>query len=534
MPDFPPTPQQAEIIETVGNEPETSIMVDSRAGSAKTTTIEMAAAHISPSISTLAVAFNKRIAEELAARLPPHVVCKTMNALGHQAWYGAIRRRLTLNADKMFQITKAVTESDATFASLDRDEQQELFSSILALSRAAKSVGLVPVGAPMMRTGLVPDDDESWEIMAFDKGIDLDRDGLIIYFARHAVLRSIRMAYESEIDFDDQIYMSVLFGGVFPRFHTVIVDEAQDLSPMNHMMLRKCCSTRLIAVGDPYQAIYAFRGADSNSMTTLMNHWQFRRLGLTNSFRVPHNVSRRQRDHVPDFASHETVNQGIVVHWPADIKGQQSEAARAGDAPQVWSISDVPREGAILCRNNAPLLALAFTFIKNRRPVKVLGNDIGAGLARLLIKVAKRNERLPLEEVRPLIDAWFAEELEKLKDKESRQDVLRDRRDSLLVLVEASGCATVGEASRFIKDLFADQKNTGLVLSSGHKAKGLEWHWVMHLDPWRIPSKQAKRQMDLGNPAPMMQEKNLRYVIETRTKGTLVLANLDDCEERGE
>jgi hypothetical protein len=72
---------------------------------------------------------------------------------------------------------------------------------------------------------------------------------------------SIRLAYEGQIDFDDQIYMPTLFGGTFPRFPLVMVDEAQDLSPLNHAMLEKLVTSRLIAVGDPFQSIYGFRGA---------------------------------------------------------------------------------------------------------------------------------------------------------------------------------------------------------------------------------------------------------------------------------
>jgi hypothetical protein len=45
---------------------------------------------------------------------------------------------------------------------------------------------------------------------------------------------------------------------------------------------------------------------------------------------------------------------------------------------------------------------------------------------------------------------------------------------------------------------------------------------VVHLDPWRIPSKWAKSE------AARIQEANLRYVIETRPKKALVLANIED------
>jgi hypothetical protein len=69
---------------------------------------------------------------------------------------------------------------------------------------------------------------------------------------RTVLTDSIRLAYEGQIDFDDQIYMPTLFGGTFPRFPLVMVDEAQDLSPLNHAMLEKLVTSRLIAVGDPY------------------------------------------------------------------------------------------------------------------------------------------------------------------------------------------------------------------------------------------------------------------------------------------
>jgi superfamily I DNA/RNA helicase len=71
---------------------------------------------------------------------------------------------------------------------------------------------------------------------------------------------NIEQAFRGIIDFDDQIYMPTLFGGSWPQFPLVMIDEAQDLSPINHAMLSKLVKHRLIAVGDPYQSIYGFRG----------------------------------------------------------------------------------------------------------------------------------------------------------------------------------------------------------------------------------------------------------------------------------
>ncbi len=64
--------------------------------------------------------------------------------------------------------------------------------------------------------------------------------------------------------------------------------------------------------------------------------------------------------------------------------------------------------------------------------------------------------------------------------------------------------------------------NGPIQLLSGHKAKGLEWDIVYHLDPWRIPSKYAASDEEKE------QELNVRYVIETRLKKELLLVNLAD------
>lgn len=507
------TEEQSGVISYVADRPSDSLIVSARAGSGKTFTIEKAAYGIKPGHLTVAVAFNKKIAQELQARLPSHVTASTMNSIGHRAWASAVNGiRLTLDADKTYRLTKANFPQD-----LD-DPDGEEFSAVLALTRAAKSAGIVPKGAPMGRKGIVPDDFDSWEDLAWQKDIILTDDTVPI--ARKVLLASIKEAFGGTIDFDDQIYMSVLFGGRFTKYHTVIVDEAQDLSPMNHLMLQKMVGTRLIAIGDPYQAIYGFRGADSDSMEnlrTLMNIPAENVLGLTYSFRCPQVVANRQLTWVPDFKAHESCREGTVHNWIHQEGG--------------WSIDHIPDTGVVICRNNAPLMQLAFTLIKARRPVRVLGRDIGAGLSKLLLKIGGKQHGRDLSELPALIDEWRTDELRRAEGKESRHSTIHDKADSLMVLCEASGAKTLGEASEFIIGLFSDVARPGVTLSSGHRSKGLEWDWVMHLDPFRVPSRFARKAAENGNEAPLRQELNLKYVIETRTKDDLVLAHLDQCVE---
>lgn len=521
------TPEQQAVVDFIRTYTNLHLMVDARAGSGKTTTIVDAAQEIDGDF--LAVAFNKKIATELQERLPSNGTAKTLNAIGHGAWWGKIQCRITLNADKMYQLVKKTLEHE-DFKHLAADRDSDAFQVLLACTRGAKSVGLVPKGVATYPKGLVEDHPDNWEELAFDKGLDWNPDFLVP--CRKILHASIREAHSGNIDFDDQIYMSALFGGTFKRWHTVIVDESQDLSPLNHLMLQKMVGTRLIMVGDPFQAIYGFRGADSNSMTNLASHFgasktdtdePMARLGLTYSFRCPKVVTKRQLAHVPDFKSHESTNVGQVQHWPlrGDLEGGHPH----------WSIHMIPERGAILCRNNAPLMKLAFALIKARRPVTILGRDIGTTLANLLTKiVGKAHLNTSAVTSVLLVHQWADKECEKLGDKESKKDGIRDREECLVVLLEASGGENAGDCVNFIKDLFTDKVDK-LTLSSGHRSKGLEWDWVMHLDPWRVPSRGAKMAEAKGNPAPMQQELNLKYVIETRTKDVLVLASSDDCEE---
>jgi superfamily I DNA/RNA helicase len=64
---------------------------------------------------------------------------------------------------------------------------------------------------------------------------------------------------------------------------------------------------------------------------------------------------------------------------------------------------------------------------------------------------------------------------------------------------------TLSLAIAHAEDLFK-QRGT-ITLTTGHKAKGLEWETVYHLDPWLCKGDD--------------QDKNLRYVITTRAMKNL-------------
>jgi DNA helicase-2/ATP-dependent DNA helicase PcrA len=167
------------------------------------------------------------------------------------------------------------------------------FGEILKLISHAKMVGYVPPGVAVNSAHPLVTTEQ------FVESLEEDPDDAALAMVNEVLKRSIEAAYAGAIDFDDQIYMPTLFGGTFPRFPLVMVDEAQDLSPLNHAMLRKLVVARLIAVGDPFQSIYAFRGAMTSSMATLRETFNMREMTLSVSFRCPQAVVKRAWFRVP-------------------------------------------------------------------------------------------------------------------------------------------------------------------------------------------------------------------------------------------
>jgi len=512
------TAEQEAICEAALSRSE-SLIVNAMAGCAKTSTLEMLASTL-PVQPSLALAFNKKIKLEMEARFPGHFEVKTMNGLGHGAWMKTIGKRLTLDEKKMGNLLKNFLDKEKF--DLPRDE----FGNVLQLVRKARAAGLVTDAVLRFKPkAILPDTPEAWQNVADSIMLDLTEEH--IYVARSVLTQSVFSAYQGLVDFDDQIYMSALFGGQFPRFPLVVVDEAQDLSPLNHLQVKLVAADRLAVCGDPRQAIYAFRGADSRSMGALQSlrkDWLEFPLSLT--FRCPAAVVDRQQRHAPGFTAADAAPKGQVLNW----------------TEEEWSIQKVDEQTpvgaqvAIICRNNAPVIAAALRIIRKGIGVTVLGGEIGKSLVALVKKIVPKTANL--EESAEAIKLWLDKEatLARVNGKEDRIPLLEDKAQCLLAVladlelqVHPDAAPAAAQLIGKFDQMFASS-STRFILCTGHKSKGLEWHTVIHLDPWRLPSKWARAAQVAGNPVPMEQELNLQYVIETRTQDTLILANLEQMK----
>jgi hypothetical protein len=500
-------------------------MIQAYAGTGKTTTLTMLA-EVLPKVPSLALAFNVRIKKALERRLPGHFDVKTLNGIGHVAWGRAIGKKLTLDEGKLGRL---INQSIKT---LQIPRGENTWGQIKTLVNCAMHAGLIPSSFP--HKGLVPDTFDDWVNLAEEHFHDYSDDTLAA--ARLALELSISEAFQGSISFDDQIYMSALFGGQFPRYPLVMADEAQDFSILNVKMLRGCATERLVIVGDERQAIYSFRGASGDAMHLIRGlRKEWIDLPLHTTFRCPQEIVGRQRQHAVGFRAAPSNPQGRVVAWT----GTPEKPGTPWDIAKIRAASGVG-EIAFLCRNNAPLLKTAFRLIADGVGCSMLGRDIGKNLEALSKKILPE-DNLTAKQCAQLINEWATSQisLSQANGHESKIPGLQDRRDCLLAVLgsvlRGKGCDTAGELRKRLKDIFAGE-DTRVVLSTAHRAKGLEWPTVVHLDPWRLPSRQAKRALASGNPLPMQQEMNLKYVLETRTMQTLILAdtNTYGFEEKDE
>ncbi len=472
-----------------------ALIVEAVAGSGKTTTIVQAADLIPADHKAVFLAFNKSIATELGNKLPDHVESKTLNALGFAACrYGLDRNQLKVDRNKTRDLIRKHLPQEA----------EDCIGELMNLIGKAKSHGLIPSGMPVP-SGTYEATRERW-ITLMDR-YDIDPNGLeggvnlFLDWADRILAEGLQQT--TVLDFDDQLYLPVALDMSAWGYDWVIIDEAQDVSHVQRVLLRKFLKRggRLIAVGDSRQAIYGFRGADSNSLANIGRVFKAETLPLSITYRCPRSVVEIAQSIVPHIECSDTAEDGEVLH------------------PKEWQVESFSDSDLVVCRNTAPLIELAYRCIAADRPVRVMGREIGQGLINVIRKAGgKHHATMTLDELQPRLVKWGDRMIAKVKDDESKVAAVQDKLDCIRVL--SAGKDTVGELIAGINLIFSD-KAKGVTLATVHKAKGMEAPRVFLLEPHLMPSRWAKRDWQVE------QENNLIYVAVTRALETLVYLPLD-------
>lgn len=480
---------QTNIISFVGKE-SSNLVVVARAGSGKTFTIRKAAAALPDNKSVLFVAFNKHIADELKKNLPPNVTASTTNSFGWQICRSQVKNlSYKTDAYKTDNIFKTFFNMD------DKDERKVYYQNRSAVQRM---ISLFKANIKLQ----VPEDNDIIT-MADDYGIDVSKKEEDLARLRMTYAKCLK--YTSFMDFDDQIFMPIYLGLTIPKYDVVIVDEAQDLNPIQRELI--CAAgRRVIAVGDDRQAIYGFRGADPDSIKNMVAKLDARILPLSICYRCPRKVVEAAAQIVPDIEAAPGAKEGIVETIKSD-----AFVKMAADGDYV------------LCRTTAPLVSNCLKFIREGRKAVVRGRDIGQQLLTLVDKLKDS----PYEDITSFankLNAYHMEQVSRLSalDRDDQVAALNDRVETIKVLMER--CNVVGDIANQVKEIFDDEKTMpdgtvlklkGIVFCSVHRSKGLEAERVFILCPELLPHPAAKK------PWQKIQEDNLKYVAITRALGEL-------------
>lgn len=463
-----PTPEQLAI--TSAAKGPANLMISALAGTGKTHMLEIIQ-NVAPQRPILYLAFNRKIAEEARTKMRSTTKVKTINGIGHDCWFST-GRSVNLNPKKVQEIYREIILGSPKPA---QGVMWDCYDQVISGVGLAKSLGYIPPGLPKSDKSLL-------SRSSFWNHLEESPDDLVSDLIDAVLTKSITLAYKGLIDFNDQAYMPALFGGTYPKYPLVMVDEYQDLSPVDHVLLAKLVGDRrLVGVGDPNQSIYRFRGASGNGMGEAVAAYNMSQFPLSVSFRCPEAIVRHVRWRVPTF-------QWSKPGGKVSISNRLHADAISPDA-------------TFICRNNAPLMAAAFKLLASGHSVSVAGSDIGPKLIATMRRLGP--ESLSQTQTLDAIASWEAERLDR------GSSTARDMAECMRIFARHG--STLGTAIAYAEHLFA-QKGT-IRLLTGHKSKGLEFPDVYHLDPWLCKETE--------------QDRNLSYVISTRSMDRLTEIDSD-------
>jgi very-short-patch-repair endonuclease len=285
----------------------------------------------------------------------------------------------------------------------------------------------------------------------------------------------------------------------------LLVHNCQDTNPVRRAIARLALRPggRLLAVGDARQAIYGFTGASHDALDLIQREFNCCELPLTISYRCPASVGDKVRELVPYFQVADGAKAGVVE-----------------DVSLETALKRLTAQDAILCRNTAPLVELAFTLISRGVGCHVLGKEIGDGL----VKLIKKQKAAGLDKLLERLEVYRDREVAKFQGRgeENKAEAVQDRVACIMTVADAldERSRTVPALIARLENLFSDG-NGVLTLSTQHKAKGREWHRVAILRPDLNPSKWARQDWQA------LQEENLMYVAWTRAMSELLFLTDD-------
>ena len=482
-------------------------VISASAGSGKTYTIIKLLDYIPKDKKVLIVAFNRDIRQEIKAKVinagHKNVQVDTFHSLGYKILNANFNRRFVNTDPNEYKYSNYISNNISQLSTINTFRLGKQFSQYLSNIQ-----NLVNFGRCYL----------SETVEDLDKVCE--RYGIICIADEKEVAVKVLEWGEKcldEIDYTDMVWLpnTLHLDSKFYKYDWIIVDECQDLNMVEKDMLFTCrrMGTRMLFFGDKAQAIYSFSGADSEAFDKLRELEDTIQLPLSISYRCPKNIVEYVHYLVPT----------IEYDKKNKIKGEIIENA---------NLSDVKDGDMILCRNNAPLAKIYIELLRNGIKTKILGKDYSANLSKTIKNTKEEllNVDLSMQGVFSKLYDIFYDLVETTMHKQNitKEEALTSssiiaKLDEIKVLeILSEGLTTSKELQERINDIFTDNKESGIILSTIHKSKGLESPNVYIACKSLMPSKTAKQPWEIE------QENNLIYVAYTRTKNKLGF--LDETE----
>ena len=489
---FVPSEYQQKIFkffsEGVGN-----VVINAKAGSSKTTTAVKALDFIPPDKKVLFLAFNKSIADELSQRITdkPNVKAWTFHSLGYRILFEHFQTELDRFKYKTYiqrNLAGLSEGATVTMAFEARERYRRNCEDLVDLARYNKAQSPEEIGAVAEKYNVVCEGNEVYAI--------------------NQVLNWGKQHTET-IDYTDMEWLPYELGLATKRykFDWIIIDEAQDTSPIRQELFKKCIKkgTRFAAIGDKDQTINAWCGSDVSAFENFLKEKDTIQLDLPICYRCPKKVIEKLHTLVPDIQAAPNAIEGEVNY---DVSQYN---ASDGDM--------------VLCRQSAPLSILYSDYIKKNIKAYIKGSDVGEGLNGLIKSTGAEKVAFDFKTdgIMPRLCRNLMKSLKKImmtNDVDFENAIQTEKflklYDSIKTIeILGNGTEEREYLTSRINSIFTDKKGDGICLSTVHKAKGLEADNVYILCPSLMPSPLAKKEWEL------VAESNIQYVAWSRAKKTL-------------
>lgn len=482
-----PTEEQKTIFYYIDKRKE-NIVIKALAGSGKSSTIVAALKLLPKDKSTIFLAFNKHMQEDLKTKLPENIRCMTMHGLGLSAIKRVYGSEVKIDEFKIDKILKSKSKKWKL-----EEELLNYFDRKIYLSSIKKLVDLCRMTLTL---------DAKYIPYLIEKH-DISVSNIEKTVSRTLSVLEESMNNKKVIDFTDMIFFPAIDNKIwFFQNDYVFIDECQDINRAQQRIIEKVIKRdrktkkligRLIGVGDSFQNIYGFSGVDQKTFDWFLKFPNTKILPLTHSFRCGVNIINEARKIVSDIKPRENAHEGIVR------QGNVLSESKEGDF--------------VLCRTTAPLIVLFFELLGLGKKCSIKGSDIGVSLIEMV------DEHKTIDDVM----SYWRIQLDNLQanlistgildySTHSGYVSLNDKYMALMFLSQIA--KDVDDLKHIILTIFREDVN-GIILSTVHKAKGLEADRVFIIRPDLLPMKVFK-------PWQAEQEKNLHYVAITRAKNELI------------